>query len=425
MAFKSEQRRWRKLDNAAKIFPSTINNRDSKVFRCICELKENVDCDVLQNALNNTMNKFPIYKSIIKKGLFWYYLEESSIKPTVKEEYKMPCAPLYSSIKKNLLFEVTYYGKRINLEVYHALSDGTGAMNFLKTLVYYYLIEKYSRDFDNKHIQSVYDASYTEQYDDSFFKYYKKEKLPREKKAPLAYKFSGEKVEIGTTCVIEGKISVKKLLEKAHEYNATLTSFLIGLLISSIGENMAVRDRTKPVVISVPVNLRNYFESDSARNFFGVVNICYNFSKNSSELKDIIKHVENELRAHLTTEKLRQRMIRLSSIENQFAAKIVPVVLKNPILKYAYMINDSKITATFSNVGKINMPNEFEKYISLFDVFTCTKKMQVCMCSYNDNCVVSFTSPFVSTEVQRRFFRTLSSYSIDIEITTNFGVEAK
>lgn len=423
MGNKKVQRPWRKLDNAAKIFPPTANSRDTKVFRCSCELYENIDKDVLKNALDLSLEKFPFYRSVLKKGLFWYYLEYSSIKPIVREEHKMPCAPIYSGIKKSLLFEVTYFGKRINLEVYHALSDGTGALNFLKTLVYYYLKEKHSEDFEGKSLNFDYHASETEKLDDSFSKYYLKKKLPIKEKSPKAYRFKEENIEIGTLRVIEGRISVKKLLEISHEHKCTLTAFLLAILFRSIGECMSMRDKAKPVVICVPVNLRNYYESESARNFFGVVKIEYNFMKNSSELSDIIEYVDKSLKDKITMEKLTERMIRLSALENKFAAKIIPVVIKNPIMKIAAMLEDRSITAAFSNVGRIEMPEEFKTYIKMFDVFASTKRLQVCMCSYNDNCVISFTSQFVSTDVQRRFFKTLSGYGLDVEITTNLDIK--
>lgn len=423
MTNKKGQRPWRKLDNAAKIFPPTANNRDTKVFRCSCELYEDIDKDILKKALDLSLEKFPFYRSVLKKGIFWYYLEYSSIEPVVREEYRMPCAPIYNSIRKNLLFEVTYFGKRINLEVYHALSDGTGALNFLKTLVYYYLKEKYFEEFDDKSLNFNYHASETEKLDDSFSKYYLKKKLPIKEKSPVAYRFKEDTNDVGTLRVIEGRVSVKKLLEKSRKYNCTLTAFLIAILFRSIGECMSMREKEKPVVICVPVNLRNFFESESARNFFGVVKIEYNFKKNSSELSDIIEYVDKSLKDNVTMEKLGDRMIRLSALENKFAAKILPILIKNPIMKIAAILEDRSITAAFSNVGKVDMPEEFKPYINLFDIFASTKRLQVCMCSYNDNCVISFTSQFVSTDVQRRFFKSLTEYELDVEITTNFDIK--
>ena len=121
---------WRRLDNAAKIFPPNSNKRDTKVFRFSCRLYEEVKPDILQQALDQTMHTFPLYASIMRKGLFWYYLEKSEIRAVVKEESKSPCSRIYNENIKNLLFEVTYYKKKINLDVHHALKDGVGALQF-------------------------------------------------------------------------------------------------------------------------------------------------------------------------------------------------------------------------------------------------------------------------------------------------------
>ena len=127
--------RWRRLDNAAKLYSAASNKRDTRVFRFYCELKEEVRKELLQEALDQTVETFPMFLMVLRKGLFWHYLELCNLHPVVKEEYKEPCSRLYVKDKKTLLFEVTYYKKRINFEVFHVLTDGTGATEFLKELV--------------------------------------------------------------------------------------------------------------------------------------------------------------------------------------------------------------------------------------------------------------------------------------------------
>jgi hypothetical protein len=131
---------WWTLDNAAKIFPSTGSAHDSKVFRFACELQEPVDPKVLQAALDRVIERFPIYRSVIKRGWFWYYLERSPLPARVQAEDLPPCYPIYPAVRRSLLFRVLYYRRRISLEVYHSLTDGTGALNFLCALVYEYLL---------------------------------------------------------------------------------------------------------------------------------------------------------------------------------------------------------------------------------------------------------------------------------------------
>ena len=124
--------KWRKLDNAALAFPLVTGKDDTRVFRFYCELREAVDEEILQKALEETMEKYPLFQAVLRKGLFWFYLEHRDIRPVVKKEKKPPCSRLYIPDKKSLLFEVSYHENRINFEVYHALTDGTGAMYFLE-----------------------------------------------------------------------------------------------------------------------------------------------------------------------------------------------------------------------------------------------------------------------------------------------------
>ena len=174
---------WNKLDNAAKIFPPTSNERDTKVFRFSCQLKEPVDGLLLQQALDDVIGKFPIFCSVLKRGMFWYYLEHRETRPLVLPEHRPPCSELYDRNRKNLLFEVTHFRRRINLEIYHALSDGTGALQFLRTLVCRYLSLAHPEISGDPVSELDYDASSFEKGEDSFLKYYDpKKKVKRENK---------------------------------------------------------------------------------------------------------------------------------------------------------------------------------------------------------------------------------------------------
>ena len=138
--------RWYKLDNAAKIVPSQAHGADTRVFRLTAVLKEVVNKELLEQALQEVAPEFPIFNVVLKKGIFWYYLEDSEIVPVVSEEGEYPLEAIYYPGKRNLLYRVNYYRNRINLEVFHVLSDGTGAFMFLKHIVARYLEIRYSLD---------------------------------------------------------------------------------------------------------------------------------------------------------------------------------------------------------------------------------------------------------------------------------------
>lgn len=410
---------WSKLDNAAKIFPCTSNNRDTKVFRFACELKEEVEQPILQEALELTLEEFPVYRSVLKKGLFWYYLESSNLKPVVQIESKQPCSPLYFRNKKTLLFEVSYYHKRINLEVYHALSDGTGALLFLKTLVKNYLMKKHPQDFAGKQLLIDYDASNMQKADDSFQKYYTQSNRKFKIKNKKAYHIRQPRLSENRISIIEGKVPLQDMLQKAHEYHVTLTELIATLFFCAIEKEMALKDKKDPVTIVVPVNLRKYFYSATIRNFFGVISVSYDFAKQPADFDAILQHISHSMKEELTVERLSQRMNGLSALEHNMFARPVPLFIKDIVMREANRISEKSWTASLSNIGKIDMPQELKPYIESFNVFVSTNIIQICMCSYENNLNITFSSAYVGTDIQKNFFRSLTQMGISVEISSN------
>jgi len=404
-------KKWYKLDNAAKIFPPTSTKKDPKVFRISCELYEDVDGRFLQEALNLTIEEYPMFLSSLKKGLFWYYLETASVVPKVEEEKTLIC----DNMDPSLLFRVSYYKKRINLEMHHALTDGTGTIFFIKSLVTNYLESKYN--IKDKIL--VDNSSIFEKESNSFEKYYKKMRKLEIPKGKSAYNLKGNRYPEERLKVIEGVLPMDKVLSCSKDYNTTVTIYLVSVLIKSIASNMSRREKRKPIVITVPVNLRKYFKSNTARNFFSTINISYKSKNDNEKLEDIINCVSNQFEENLNKEKLDRQMNDLALLENLFVIRIVPLFVKNLVLKYFHLRDKKNQTMTLSNIGIIEMPKELQKYVKLFDVMASTDKTQLCMCSYLNKMVLTFTTHFVDTEIEKNFFKELNSGDTEIMINDN------
>lgn len=409
---------WIKLDNAAKIFPAASNKEDTKVFRFACELSEPVDADMLQEALRCNLALFPSFQCVMRRGLFWYYLEQTHLKPTVHEERDRPCSILYDKYQKKLLFEVTYHKNRINFEVYHAITDGTGALHFMRGLVYHYIKLKFRDEMPGKLPHLGIDATDEQMADDSFSKYYDSRKKTRKMPFIPAFQLRGIKLTESRLSIIEGHMPVKAVLDTAHAHHTTVTALITAVLIDAILSEMSMRDRKKPVTISIPVNLRNYFSSESFRNFFSVSNMICNVS-DSPDFQDILRTVEQFFKNELNFEQMASRVNTLSSLENHAAVRMIPLVIKDVVLKAAHDIKSLAFTCTLSNVGRISMPEPMKKHIRYFDLFVSTKKMHVCMCSFEEVMSIAFSSRFVSHEVQKNFFRKLAQMDIPVTIATN------
>lgn len=81
---------WRKLDDQAKVFALASNKKYSSIFRLSVILREKVDADILQRAVESALEKYKVFKVKMKHGFFWYYFEENKEKPVVSIEKEYP-----------------------------------------------------------------------------------------------------------------------------------------------------------------------------------------------------------------------------------------------------------------------------------------------------------------------------------------------
>lgn len=410
--------RWAQLDTAAKIFPCTSGRRDTKVFRFVCELNEPVDPALLQAAVEETVDFFPGFRMVLKRGLFWYYLEDSALQAAVQPDTRPPCSPLYDKEVTGLLFSVTWYSRCINLEVYHAISDGTGAMHFLRMLVFCYLKKSHPEALADLP-QLDYDASLPQSMDDGFEHYATAEHKKKPPKLPPAYHLRGSRTPDFALSVVVGAAPVEALLAISRAHNASLTAFLCALFIHCIGARMQARDYAQPVTLAVPINLRNHFESASARNFFGVMDVSYSFSQGGRSLEEILKAVQEQFQTGLTPDQMQRRVNQyIGLIRNPFA-RITPLPLKDLAIKLGYRANSRRETGALSNIGIVHMPEALAEYIRQFSIFVSTEKLQLCTVTYNGRITMGFSSAFQDMEVQKDFFRALTRLGVPVEIDTN------
>ena len=413
--FEQKRAYWRSLDNAAKLFSAASSPKDTRVFRFYCELKEEVKEEILQEALNQTIQKYPVFLSVMRKGLFWHYLEKSELRPVVREEYKEPCSSLYVRDKKTLLFEVTYYKKRINFEVFHALTDGTGATEFLRELVKNYLYLIHEEDLEPVELSNQY-LTVKDQEDDSFSRYYDPD-FPRKKKKKIRavqIKKGGKGYE--ELQINEASMSVKELLGIAREKKVSMSVLLTAAFICAIHEEMSRMQEKKPVILMVPVNLRKIFPSDSMLNFFGYIEPGYQFGGGKDSFEDVLEAVKLYFQENLSKEHMAGRMNELIAIEKHKILKWAPLELKNRCIRAGAKMAEQEVTAVLSNMSVVKMAEDYQQYIEKFGVYTSTTRTELCICSFQDTLSLGFTSRYDSTNIQRNFYRILKELGASVKV---------
>ena len=415
--------RWYKLDNAAKVFPSVTSMKNSSVFRVSAVLKEKVDPDILQKAVDNIYDRFPILTVRLRRGVFWNYLDANKQKLLVEEERWYPCYPIHARLNNGYLIKIIYHKNRVSVEVFHSLTDGIGAIEFLKSLLYYYFI------FSKKEIQPdgfillADDDVKPSDNEDSFRDYYQqsKSKLGKNKDS---YKIKGTSFESFGNNVVHGIVSASKLNEVARQKGGTITAYLTALLIYSIYQTRIKYDRSKrPAVVAIPVNLRKVFPSRTLRNFFGVVNIGAEVSKQTT-FDALILKVNESLKDKTQKEYLQEIISGNVRLERYMAARFVPLFIKNIFVILGYnLLGENKKTISFSNCGNILLPQEMYDGIEYFEsVLYSTPKSPIncSVCSVNDKLTITFTRTIEETDILKYFFSYLSGNAgLDVLIYSN------
>ena len=403
---------WYKLDNMGVYYASTKDRKNPTVFRFTATMKDDIDVVNLRVALEDTMEVYPNFNVTLKKGLFWYYLEEEHHLPDIKEENKAVCARVYRS-EYDILYRVSYYKKRINFEVSHILSDGRGTIEVFKTLIANYV--KYQYKVKNIKLSN---STIEEHSEDSFDKYYEKFKKDKLKEGKI-FRYKNKLLPFEDAKFIELHLNCKKVLDKAHEYNATITSYLGAVLVQSILKEMKQLDKGKYIKIDLPVDLRSYFRSESSRNFFGLTYLSYKFTGEVDEIDKIIEVINNQMSEKIKKENISKRVNQMVSFQKNFAVRAIPIFVKDMFLKTVDEITGNP-TTSLSNVGKITFSKEVDPYVETVAAMISPENyFKITICTYGNDLVICISDKFRRNNIVKNYVRSLIEIDKDSFIISN------
>ena len=425
----SKKDRWLKLDNAAKVFPYISSKSFANVFRLSATLKEDINKDVLQQAINDIKSRFPMFFVKMRVGAFWYYYEQNERKFILKEE--TPFIGSFKNRNKNngYLIEMFYYQNRFSIEVFHAVSDAYGTLQLLKSILFRYF-QLLGKDIINNGKIIEYNSSVGSlELEDSFKKHYRH--LPNEYhrfKPVKAYKIKGDEFFVPGNGVIIGKVKSNDLYNLAKQYDCSVTQYLSGLLMESIYKYMLnyQSKNEKPITIVLPVNMRKYLDSETLRNFSLYIYLVQQVKdKEDITLTDFLDSIKNCYQEQLNIDNLKSTLYANMEIEKNTFLKFCPLFLKLIAVKLGYnSIAGGLQTISFSNLGVLKGIDCFKEYVEDIEFVACGTESShsVCVCTYNDITSISFSRSILSTEIEMEFFRSLASKTT-IEITSNLWEE--
>lgn len=422
---RQEPKLWYKLDLSAIVYP-TLQRRDfSSVYRLSVVLKEPVKPEILQQAVDIALTRFPTYKTAIRKGLFWRYLEPNNRPgPFVQKDIRNFCMPMPFKAGNRYLLRVYYYGCRISLEAHHCLGDGTGGMYVLQTITAVYLRllgHQISNEYFVMDIQKTPDP---EELEDAYMRYANAKVCPP-RPGEKTYRVRGTREPFYTFNVIDGILSVKQVMEVAKKYNATITEYLNAVLLYALLEKQKNERRRHlyPVKIAMPVNLRRFFPSKTLRNFITMVYPSIDPRLGDYTFEEIVIQVHNYMRYYINEKFLRGDITTNARTQQNSFIRVVPLFIKDFVVRQFYTrVQDKNSSAGLTNMGALKVPDDMKPYIDRFDIYMgqpFSSRTNCAIVSFEDTLTINFASSIMETDVERYFFRKLVADKIHVTIESN------
>ena len=208
---------------------------------------------------------------------------------------------------------------------------------------------------------------------------------------------------------------LQDILKRSRELGVGLTSYISAALIIAFMHDMPVQSYTTPISLSIPVNLRNYYPSESLRNFFNNVELTH-YPSDKDSFQSIATQLDRMLKETLTPEKIKLHMNHFLSLQKNAAIRAVPLFLKQPGLKFLTKQSDKHVSAVVSNLGIMKIPEQLSQYIDYYSAFCSSENTFVTTTSYKDKLVLGITNPYVNTGVVKEFIRSFTKNNIPVRI---------
>lgn len=383
------------------------------LFRISALMKEDVDRDKLQIALNDVLPRFEAYSVRLKKGYAWHFFEHNDAPCKVFDEGAL-LKPINPDETNGYWFRVSAAQNKIILEFFHALADGNGALAFLKSIVKRYR-EVCGFAVEDEGVIDWQSEPVSEEIEDGFEKNYKPISLGQMNLKALAgkvpHRIKGTLSKDGYE-VSEGVVDAGDVLKRAKEIGVSFTAYVAGALAFSIEKTCANK---VPIAVMIPVNLRALYPSKTMRNFVTFVRIILAPSEFKS-IEACAKETQRQLKIQTAKDKLDAFISTTVKAQKNWILKIVPLFLKTAILRLGRVFMRSRQTIIFSNLGNVVSPESMgvDRYVLNMNV-SKNNTQNLGAITTNGKTTLAFTRAIKEKTLPDEFFAELEKEGIAVQ----------
>ena len=418
--------RWMRLDNAAKIYPAAKRRNWNNFFRLSATLTEPVDTAVLRSALDVTARRFPSMAVRLRRGVFWYYLEQIPQAPAIQPEKSCPLAHAPFDQVRRCALRVLVYHDRIAVEFFHAITDGTGGTIFLKTLLAEYLCQKYGITVPAEDgVLGRLEEPDEEELEDSFLRYAGDVKASR--KEATAYHLSGTPEPDGFKNLVTLMVPADALRSCAREYGVTVTELLAAAMMQAIdrlqAEKEPRRSRRKPVKVLIPVNLRNLFPTRTLRNFASYITPEIDPRMGDFTFREICAAVHHRMGLENNPHPMQAKFAANVASERSPVLRVMPLFVKNLAMKLVFdAVGERKSCLCLSNLGNVRLPEAMAPYVRRMDFIIGVQAAAPHGCavvSWNGTAYINCIRNIREPELELHFYQVLHELGLPVKAESN------
>lgn len=417
-----------KLDNAAKLFPAILSNDLTSVFRITATLKEPVKFQAIKEAVGITARRFPYFSVSLRSGIFWHFLEFNDQPPRIHPEEKIPCTAFAVNRKNEPLYRIVLKKNRISVEFIHILTDGAGALEYLKTLLYTYL-KITGRTISEPGDIILPESQVAEgEYEDGYNKFF--QKLPPPDKLVKAWHLPYKRNQRPKLRVIHAEADAGRMLEISRELKVSVTEYFVSVYFFSLqkiftsAKEKSKRGKRKVLRIEVPVNMRKLLPSRTMRNFSLFVLPEIDVRLGTYTFEEILKSVHHQLQMSADIKQISRFLSSNVSSEKLLAVRIMPLIIKKMVIASVYRgLASKRWTGIVTNLGLVKLPAGMESLVDSFEIIppppNPNVKINCGLVSYKDKMRICFSNITGSNELEKLILRHLTDAGINVKILNN------
>lgn len=416
--------RWFKLDNAGKLYPAIATSRWSSVFRMAVRLKEPILPEVLQTAVDRVLPRFPAIAVRMRRGFFWYYLEANPQKLIVRADSGHPCMPFRWKENNGYLIRVLYDDTRIAVEVFHSIADGTGGLVFLKTLTAEYLRLRGLRIPSGEGVLDIKRKPSAGEMEDAFLRMpLPKVKLSR--RDSRAYHLPVTAEPPHTLHIIAASMPFTAVRERAKAMGISPTEYFTAAFLYVCYQEQKRENpkKVRPIRVSVPVNMRGYFQTETLRNFSSFVNPEIDPRLGDYTFEEIARDVHAFMQYSLNPKLLFAGIATNVADEQNLFLRLAPLPVKNLAINTVFRyVGDRAVTTTLTSLGLVTAPKEMMAHVDRFEVLlgaAAKPGCNVALMSTGGTMTLFFTRNTVEATLPRLALRFLVEQGIPVTVESN------